>query len=117
MIRSFAFLLFFAFSSSVLGAEVKTHVGKVTKVAAFPHAYGNYDENQKGRLTIYVEGLPNGCNTGHPRVVIGVDHPLHDSVLSIALMAKATGKEVTLAYFDDCTIRSESWDLAYITLH
>ena len=99
------------------GVDVITHTGKVTKVVAFPYAYDNYNESQKGLLAIYVEGLPKGCGGGQERIVIGVDHPIHDSVLSIALMAKASGTEVNIAYFNACTIRSESWDLAYLTIN
>ena len=109
--------LFAIISKLSFGADVLTHAGKVTRISAFPYSYGNYSESQRGLLTIYVEGLPEGCGDGQQRVVIGVDHPIHDSVLSIALMEKASQAEVTIAYFDACTIRSESWDLAYLTIN
>lgn len=111
------FIFLFSLSCDLFGAEVLTHTGKVTQVVAFPHSYGSYNESVKGRLTIYVEGLERACNNGHPRVVIGADHPIHDSILSIALLAKASQKEVTVAYFNECTVRSQSWDLAYIAIN
>lgn len=93
-----------------------TITGKVTEVASFPMSYGSYNKNITGLLGIWVEGIPSGCGDGNKRVVITHDHPLHDSAMSIALLAKATGKEVKIAYFDECTIRSDSWDFAYIWL-
>ncbi|WP_444943376.1 hypothetical protein ACJJIK_16635 [Microbulbifer sp. ZKSA006] len=113
----FTTILALSLSSNVLGADVLTHTGKVTRVVAFPHSYGSYDETQKGRLAIYVEGLPQGCGSELSRVVVGVDHPIHDSVLSLALMAIASQAEVKVAYFDQCTVRSDSWDLAYFNIN
>ncbi len=110
------FISILLLSTKTFAAELITHTGKVTQVAAFPHTYGSYDVSRRGLLTIYVEGLPKGCASGHPRVVIGLDHPIHDAVLSLALMAKATQTEVTVAYFNECTIRAESWDLAYLAI-
>ncbi len=114
MKRSFALALSVFLCSFSFSADVLTHTGQVTYIVAFPHSYGNYNENIQGLLGIYVEGLPKGCSDGISRVVISKDHPLHDSALSIAMMAKASGTDVKVAYFNDCTLRSESWDFAYI---
>ncbi len=97
-------------------AEILTHEGVVKQIVAFPHSYGAYSVDAKGLLAIYVEGLPKGCITGQNRVVISVNHPLHNSVLSMALLAKSTGKKVRIAYFNECTIRAGSWDFAYFDL-
>lgn len=101
------------FSLKSYAAEVLTHEGVVEQVTAMPQSYGAYSVDVKGLLAIYVEGLPKGCTTGQNRVVISSDHPLHNSVLSMALLAKSTGKKVRIAYFNECTIRAQSWDLAY----
>ncbi len=110
------FILISCIASLSFAASTVTVFGKVTEVASFPISYGSYNKNTTGLLGIWVEGLPEGCGDGTKRVVITHDHPLHDSALSIALMAKATGKEVKIAYFEECTIREESWDFAYIRL-
>lgn len=118
MFRKCLFVIYLAVLPVLsFAADVISHTGKVTRVVAFPYSYGEYSESQRGLLAIYVEGLPKGCDSGQERIVIGVDHPIHDSVLSIALMAKVSGTEVNIAYFNTCTIRSESWDLAYLTIN
>ena len=117
MLKKFVFIITFLLASIVNAATVSTHEGLVTNIVAFPHSYGSYSENAKGLLAIYVEGLPRGCDTGEKRVVISTDHPLHDSALSIALMAKASSKKVKIAYFNECTIRPESWDFGYFLIY
>jgi hypothetical protein len=114
MNRLITLTLFSLLATFTYSAEVLTQDGKVTQVVAFPLSYGSYDTNVRSLLGIYVEGLPKGCGDGQNRVVITTDHPLHDSALSIALMAQASGKEVRVGYFNECTLRSESWNLAYI---
>jgi len=116
MFRCFVTSILFVLSANVSSADIATHSGKITQIGAFPHNYGTYNENEKGRLTIYIDGIPPGCESGLPRVVIGVDHPIYDSVLSIALMAKASQTEVTVTYFKECTIRGNSWDLANLVI-
>jgi hypothetical protein len=112
--KRFIFLIIFLLVSlETNAAAILTHEGKVTHIVAFPHSYGSYSENEKGLLGIYVEGLPKGCGSGVDRVVISKKHPLHDSVLSMAMLAQTSGKKVRIAYFNECTIRSESWDFAY----
>ncbi len=116
--NKFVLLIVVAIISSIANAaDVLTHNGRVTSVVAVPHSYGNYAENAQGLLGISVEGLPKGCGDGETRAVISKDHPLHDSALSLAMMALAAGKEVRIAYFNECTVRKESWDFAYILVH
>lgn len=114
------FIITFIFISCTaslsFAASTVAVTGKVTDVASFPLSYGSYNKNTTGLLGIWVEGLPAGCGDGKKRVVITHDHPLHDSALSIALMAKATGKKVEISYFEECTIREKSWDFSYIWL-
>lgn len=90
--------------------------GKVTQIVTFASSYSTYSENSRGLTGIYVEGLPEGCGAGTKRVLIGVDHPNYQTVLSLALTAHSTGKKVSIAYVDTCTLRAGSWDFAYITL-
>ncbi|PAJ71783.1 hypothetical protein CJF42_24835 [Pseudoalteromonas sp. NBT06-2] len=116
MFKNFIVILMVLFTVKSYSADVLNHVGIVKQVVAFPHSYGSYSVDAKGLLAIYVEGQPKGCNTGQSRVVISTDHPLHNSVLSMALLAKSTGKKVRIAYFNECTIRPESWDFAYFYL-
>jgi hypothetical protein len=116
LFKNFIVIFMVLFAIKSYSADVLNHVGVVKQVVAFPHSYGSYSVNAKGLLAIYVEGQPKGCANGQNRVVISTEHPLHDSVLSMALLAKSTGKRVRIAYFNECTIRPESWDLAYFHL-
>ncbi len=106
----------FCFSHSLLAAEVLTVDGKVTSIVSFPKTYGNYSNSAQGLVGFYVKDLPKGCGSGQNRVVIDVDHPLYNSALSLALTAHSTGKSVRIAYFNTCTLRSGSWDFAYLML-
>lgn len=116
LFKNFIVILIAIFTVKSYSADLKSNIGLVKQVVAFPHSYGSYSVDKKGLLGIYVEGLPKGCNKGQNRVVISADHPLHDSVLSLALFAKSTGGKVRVTYFNECTIRPESWDLAYLQL-
>lgn len=84
------------FTTKSYAANILTHDGIVKHIVAFPHSYGSYSVDVKGLLAIYVAGQPKGCTTGQNRVVISTDLPLHDSVLSMALLAKSTGKKFEL---------------------
>src|SRR5690606_24804125 len=95
---SIAILLF---STKIFAVDTTIHTGKVTEIASFPKVYGNYSNQAGGLLAIYVEGLPSGCGNGLGRVVIGVEHPMYESVLSIALYAKASGNIVEVSYFEE----------------
>ena len=93
-------------------ADTAGFTGKITDIVTFPNDYGSYNESVKGLLAIYIDGLPKGCETGVNRVLISVDHPLYESVLSMALYAKASNSDVKVLYFTECTMRTNSWDLA-----
>ena len=107
-------LFLLSLSSLTHAAGAAFHDGKVTEIGSFPKTYGSYSEQAEGLLAIYIDGLPPGCGSGIGRVVIGVDHPIYNSVLAIALYAKASGSTVTVSYFEECTLRGNSWDLAYL---
>lgn len=104
------------FWGNAASAAFFTVTGKVTRIVTFATSYATYSENSRGLTGIYVEGLPEGCGAGTQRVLIGVDHPNYQTVLSLALTAHSTGKKVSISYVDACTLRAGSWDFAYITL-
>lgn len=108
--------LFVITSNYASAAELKTHTGNVLEIVTFPQTYGAYNENAKVMFAIYIEGLPKGCGSGFNRVIISKDHPLHDSVVTIAILARTTGKQIKVGYFNECTLRPESWDLGFIEL-
>ena len=111
-------LLFSLFSGLVYSDGTAVYSGKIRQIVVFPEEYLAYDENQKGMVAIYIEGLPKGCDVqeGHRRVIMGVSHPLYNSALSLGLAAKAANLDVTITYFKTCTHRAGSWDLAAFSI-
>ena len=106
-----------AFSSSVIATSYG-HSGKVLKIDLHNDNWGTYDVNDKGVLSLYIEGLPKSCNqsNGLNRVVITSDHALFDAVLSTALAAKLSGKKVHIQYLDTCKTRGHAWDFGFLSL-
>lgn len=114
MLAAFGFCLALISANNAM-AEVRSVKGKITRILTFSKSYDTYTESSPGLTAIYVEGLPQGCGTGTGgRVVIGVNHPVYQTALSIALTAFTTGKSVSLHYLDTCKQRAGSWDFAYI---
>jgi hypothetical protein len=112
------FLLILGVNTSSFAAEQSRVTGKVTRIVTHSSSYNPYSETSRGLTAIYVEGLPKSCgNNGQARVAIGVDHPVHNTVVSMALTAHSTGKKVTLEYLDTCTVRSNSWDFAFMFIN
>ena len=105
------------FGNIAYAAEIYEVVGRVTKVVTFSAPYDTYAESNSGLTAIYVEGLQEACGTGAMRVAIGVNRPVHDVALSLALTSYNTGKTVTIGYLDTCTVRSSAWDFAYMFLN
>lgn len=98
-------------------SEVTKVQGKVTNVWFFASNWSTYNAADVGLAAIYIdsEDLLPGCGEGgSERVVISTDHPLYDSVVSFALVAKTTGATVELWHLDTCSQRSNSWDFAVI---
>lgn len=113
-------LLFFSFISFDVMAGVKEQLtGRVLKIMTLPSTYTTYDSSAESYTMIYVEGLTKACGQqyGLARVAIGTNHSAHDSVLSLALSAHATGKSVEIAYLDSCNVKSNSWDFSYMFLN
>ena len=105
------------FSTSAIAGSTKVQ-GKVSEVWLFSKNYSTYNVNDVGLANIYLEGsvIEPACGTGARRVVISTDHPLYQSVVSMALMAKQTGKTVEIWHLDTCTQRSSSWDFGLMRL-
>ncbi len=92
------------------------HTGKVTDIRVFSKNYGTYSVSDTGMAVVYVEGLAGACGTNEGRIAITSDHPLYQSVLSIALAAKMSQSDVEVAYIDKCTQRPSAWDFAVLRL-
>jgi hypothetical protein len=92
--------------------------GYVTKINLHSDSWSTYNVSDKAMMSIYVEGLPPGCNKvgGDSRVVITTDHPLYNSVYSLVLSAKVSGKKIRVEYLSTCTHRADGWDFGYISL-
>ena len=101
-----------AFSGTV------TVSGAVTDIWMFSGSYTSYNPNDIGLANIYLDSadLEPACGVeGAPRrIAISTDHPLYNSVVSLALMAKTTGKKVQIWHLETCTLRSSSWDFGLI---
>jgi len=111
----YVLLLCLFFSSAQAG--IGTRTGKVDKVTFHSAVYEPYATDSLGIAFIHVTGLPGACTSSSPRVAIGTDHPLYESVVSAALSAQATQKDVTIQYVDACTIRSTAWDFATFSIN
>ena len=93
------------------------HVGVIKEVIFFAKNWGAYSNNDGAVAAIYMEpALPRACGTGDYRVVIDVDHPLYQSVVSAALAAKVSQMPVRLNYLSTCSVRGNSWDFGYLHL-
>ena len=92
--------------------------GKIIKLNLHSNNWSTYSDSDTGLLSIYIEGLPIGCNktSGSRRVVISQKHPLFNATYSTLLAAKLSGKKVYIDYLDTCTFRSDGWDFGYLSL-
>ena len=110
-------LLALIFTSGICHAGNTNHFGKITDILFFSKNWGSYSNSDGAVAAIYMEpALPKACETGDNRVVIDVDHPLYDSVVSAALAAKLAQTDVQLNYLSTCSVRSNSWDFGYLRL-
>lgn len=118
IIYPFLLVAFLSVINNILAAETGVVTGKVTAVTTNCNTVNPYSEETCDGLTnIYVEGLPNACGTGAPRVAIGVGHPLYQTVVSLALTALTTQLTANLSYVETCTVRGNSWDFSYMYLN
>lgn len=114
MNRFFIILIFF---SSTVFADITQVRGEVTDIYLFTKNLAKYDVNDVGLAAIYINSpdlLPGCGSSGSKRVIISTDHPLYQSVISLALTAKTTGKKVEIWHLNTCTQRYNSWDFSLI---
>lgn len=103
------------FIPSVASAKSVTVSGYVKKLDLHTHNWQNYNVNDTGFASIYLDELPIACGTGLKRVVIHSTHPLFPTVISTLLAAKIANKKVHITYLDSCQTRSGAWDFGYIS--
>lgn len=94
-----------------------SYVGKVEKIDLHSNHWTTYNPNDLGVMSLYLVGLPKSCgdSNGLNRVVIGSDHPLFNTVFSLALAAKVSGTPIKINYLDSCETRSGAWDFGFIS--
>ena len=63
-----------------------------------------------------MDELSGACTSGEKRIAISTDHPLYDSVLSMALSAKISNSKVKVMHLSTCSSRSNAWDFAAIEI-
>ena len=109
-------LCFFGFFGANVAAGTIT--AKIEKIELHGYNWGTYNPNDLGVLSLYIEGMPKSCNqnNGQNRVVILTDHPLYQSVYSMALAAKLANKNIFIHYLDTCNVRAGGWDFGYVSL-
>lgn len=99
-------------------AETVKVKGQVMDVMIFASNYQSYSSSDVGLANIYIDSpeMKSPCESGATsgRIAISADHPLFDSVVSMAFIAKTTGKKVEMWHTGTCTLRSSSWDFALI---
>lgn len=99
-------------------AETVKVRGVVSDVMIFASDYQNYNTDDIGLANIYIDSpeMTSPCTSGASsgRIAISTDHPLYDSVVSLAFVSKTTGKRVEVWHTGTCTLRSSSWDFALI---
>lgn len=117
MKRILATLLLICMAMPVHAASTASATGKVTSIKTFASNYNPYSENYPVAAYIYVDTLPGACGQADTRFAIRTTHPGYETVLSLATTALATGKSVSVTYIQECTIRGNAWDFAYMTLN
>ena len=112
----FRVILMFSLFLSV-DAFSAAYTGKVDKIILHADEWNVYNPNDTGILSLYLVGMPKSCGSddGLGRVVITSDHPLFQSVISLALTAKISDKNLTVHYLDTCKTRSQAWDFGLVT--
>ena len=99
-----------------MAAERSSVTGKVLNIWVHSSSYNPYTESSPAVFLAEIEGMPSACGGSHKRFAIGGEHPAYNTVVSMILSAHAAGKEVVLNYLDTCTVRSNSWDFAFMQL-
>lgn len=113
--KVFFLMLLACFSNWCFAGNLVPVKAKVTKVSGHTSSFTTYTESEKGVFFIFMEDLPNACGDGMGRVAISHEHPLFETVVSVALLARTTGEPIEMAYIDKCTVRENSWDFGSFT--
>ncbi len=117
--RKVLFFFMLCLFSSMYFSAPTGHTGTISKVTFFGGDWGTYNESDDAVMVFYMSpSLPSPCGVSayDGRIVIGVKHPLYDSVVSTVLAAKMSGSTVDVTYLTSCTKRYNSWDFGYIAL-
>jgi len=116
--KIFYFILFFI-SLSLQASEVIKGEGKITKVRIFANNHAVYNIDSVGFAVIYVDSLGDACESEggkYGRVIISTDHALYQTVVAIALTAKASRSPVNIWHLDTCSLRNNAWDFSLLEL-
>lgn len=108
-------LVFFSVLSFNSSAVIESE-GVVKRVKTFSNNPDTYSTTSLGLVVVYVDELAGACESGERRIAIGETHPLSDTVLSIALVSKTTGKKVKIGHTGTCSLRGNAWDFGSIEL-
>lgn len=117
MFRIMLFVVFVFSSLTVWAVPEKAVQGKVLQILSHTKARNPYDVSSLGMVVLFIDTLPGACNTNNKRVAVGTDHPLFETVLSIALSAQAQSKTIELGYLESCIVHHNAWDFSYIRLY
>lgn len=118
MIKLALYILIGAFSSITLGAPIKSVIGSIDKVQMMGKNYAAYNTSGDAIAFIHMSVLPIACGNANSfrRVAITSSHPAFEIVISAALAAKVSGKDIELHYLEECTLwNNNAWDFAIIT--
>jgi len=103
--------------SSLANSSNTSHEGQIKEIVFFSKNWESYSNGDGAVAGFYMDPpLPKACGTGDSRVLIDVEHPLYDSVVSAALAAKMSRTKVKLNYLSTCSIRYNSWDFGHLFL-
>lgn len=110
------FLIVICMFSITVHAAKYSATGVVQDIKMFSENPNIYNTEQLGRVFIYLNELPKACASNEKRIAISSNHPLFDSVLSVALVSKTTQTPVEIWYLDSCSQRSNAWDFSIMIL-
>ncbi|MEW6996022.1 hypothetical protein AADZ84_17455 [Colwelliaceae bacterium MEBiC 14330] len=115
--RKFLYLFLILIPFEVFAVTEKHVAGNLTQILTHTNSRNPYDATKLGVVFLYVGNLPGACESNSKRVAISSEHPLFDTVTSIALSAQAQKKTVLIGYLETCTLNSKAWDFSYIRMY
>lgn len=96
--------------------SIEYSVGVVERIKTFSASPDTYNPANMGYAMIYLNGVEGACGTEENRVAISSDHPLFNTVVSMAMVSKATKTKVSIGHLGVCSLRTNAWDFAVIEL-